>query len=55
MFWDQIGYSKVAIVEAQGHAGGIWILQQVGNNYNVQVEDVHNNAITFSISLGQQK
>lgn len=24
-FWDQAGYTPVEIIEAQGHAGGLWI------------------------------
>jgi hypothetical protein len=54
-FWDHQRYSKVAVVEAQGQAGGIWILQQEGNNLSVQVEDIYVNAITFSIAIGSNK
>ncbi|PNX93226.1 ribonuclease H, partial [Trifolium pratense] len=54
-FWERQGYSEVAIVDAQGHSGGVWILKQDGNNFDVQVEDIHMNAITFSISLGTDK
>jgi hypothetical protein len=54
-FWDHQGYSSVAVVDAQGHSGGLWILKQNGLTFDVQVDDVYLNAITVSISLGNNK
>ena len=28
-FWYSIAYTRVAVSEAQGHAGGIWILSSI--------------------------
>lgn len=48
-FWGRVGYRPVVILEAQGHAGGLWILMQVGFNCNVTVIDIGSHSCTFSI------
>lgn len=43
-FWNRLGYSPVHILEAQGYAGGLWVLIQ--NGYSVSID-----VCQFSISL----
>lgn len=38
-FWDRLGFSPVAIIKAQGHAGGLWVLKQSRQNWVITVED----------------
>lgn len=26
-FWNRSGYTKVVVIEAQGHAGGLWLFK----------------------------
>ncbi|PNX92520.1 ribonuclease H, partial [Trifolium pratense] len=44
--------SEVAVVDAQGQSGGVWILKQIGVNFDVHVVDVYLNTITISIATG---
>lgn len=50
-FWDRLGYSVVHIVEARGHAGGIWWMS---NNSDVRysVIDSCDQAITCKLVMG---
>lgn len=52
VFWYQVGYSPVSIIEAQGQEGGLWVLMQNGVNFTVTVLNVCAHVVTFSISLG---
>jgi hypothetical protein len=51
-FWNKAGYSKVAIAEARGQSGGLWILKQNSSNVLVSVEDIFHDTITLKISVG---
>lgn len=53
IFWKKVGYKKVAISEARGHSGGIWLMQQVGSNVDTLLVDFHDNAVTIKLTLGQ--
>lgn len=51
-FWNREGYCEVAIVEAQGQVGGLWVLHQSGHQRAISVLDVTPNMITFKLMLG---
>jgi hypothetical protein len=51
-FWNKVGYSKIAIAEARGQAGGLWILKQNGSNVITTVEDVYHDTITIKVAVG---
>lgn len=50
-FWAEIGCSPVAIADAQGHAGGIWLLSST-TALSTSIIDVTNQCVTVQISLG---
>ena len=50
-FWKGLGYKEVTISETNGHGGGIWVLEENGNNY-CDVMDIHNQMVTYKISKG---
>lgn len=52
-FWDREAYSLVAMEEAQGHSGGIWVMKSSGSVYAIIVRDTMHQAITINISRGQ--
>lgn len=49
-FWTRLGYSALAVVEAQGHAGGIWAMGLSTLPVNVEVVDLHAQAVTLKFS-----
>lgn len=53
-FWDRAAFSLVGIEEAQGHAGGIWVLKNNNTTFNVFVRESMHQAVTFTISRGRQ-
>lgn len=46
-------YSAIAIVEAQGHAGGIWLLS-CGNFFSATIFDMFPQAVTVEFSSGSK-
>jgi hypothetical protein len=50
-FWNRAGYVDV-VVDAHGHAEGIWILKQHGSNITTNVFEVYMDTITTQLSLG---
>lgn len=40
LFWQQVGYSPIHIVEAQGHSGGLWAMIQNGHTLDILVWDI---------------
>lgn len=55
IFWERVGYAPVAIVEAQGHSGGLWVLQHTGLSFSISVFYAGDCSITLELSKGQQK
>jgi exonuclease III len=51
-FWINNGYSPIHIVEASGHSGGIWLLQQTTSNITANVLEANNYSVTFTVNLG---
>lgn len=54
-FWQQAGYHPVHVVEAQGHSGGLWALDQLGLNLDISVWEFTNQSISLEMKLGNQK
>ena len=53
VFWNKLGYSPLAISEAHGHAGGIWVLSlQGGSAVNASVVDIFNQVVSVKIGSG---
>jgi len=52
-FWNRLGYFPAVIVEANGHAGGIWVLTS-GGNFSVSTADVMAQCATVKIKVGSQ-
>ncbi|KAJ6327417.1 hypothetical protein OIU78_014320 [Salix suchowensis] len=50
-FWNRLGYFPAVIVEANGHAGGIWVLRS-GDNFSVSTVDVMAQCATVEIKAG---
>lgn len=44
-----------ALSEAQGHAGGIWIMVERNRNFSISVVDVLHQAVIVEISRGNKK
>lgn len=40
-FWNSLGYSLIAISEASGHSGGIWVLGTSSSTFQLLVIDIH--------------
>ena len=53
-FWEDMGYHDVAVVEAQGHSGGLWVLVQQ-NSYTFSIFDVFSQMITFKVACGRME
>lgn len=53
-FWKSLGYDGCAISEAQGQAGGIWILLEHGSEFTVSVKDIFHQAVTVFVSRGNK-
>jgi len=51
-FFTINGFSPIHIVEAQGHSGGIWLLQNAVATSTTTVIDLNNSSITFTIQSG---
>ena len=51
-FCTNNGYTPVNIVEAQGHSGGIWLLQNSATTLIATVIDFNTFSITFNIKSG---
>jgi len=51
-FWSNLGYTPVHVIEANGHSGGLWLLQHAATNTTSIVLDTNQYSITFSISRG---
>lgn len=51
-FWDREGYTPLDIMEAQGHAGRLWMLKQSGSNINFSIIAKHLQAITVKLNVG---
>jgi len=49
-FWNSLGYEKCAISEAQGQAGGVWLLKSHDCPYVINVVDIYYQAVTVSVS-----
>lgn len=54
-FWKKMGYQPIHVVEAQGQAGGLWALVQVGLNLNITVWEFSDHSITLEVNLGSFK
>src|ERR1044072_402417 len=54
-FWKGQGYKAMFISEAIGHCGGIWVLVSEGFTCQLNLHDMHNQAITFSLTRGSTK
>jgi len=52
VFWSNMGYIPVHIIEANGHSGGTWLLQHSASNIISTVLYSNLYSITFSISRG---
>nr|TKS03797.1 hypothetical protein D5086_0000149430 [Populus alba] len=52
-FWNRLGYCPTEIVEANGHAGGIWVLTS-GGNFSVSTIDVMAQCAIVEIKAGSQ-
>ncbi|KAJ6420916.1 hypothetical protein OIU84_028322 [Salix udensis] len=52
-FWNRLVYFPAVIVEANGHAGGIWVLRS-GDNFSVSTVDVMAQCATVEIKAGSQ-
>lgn len=50
-FWMNNSYTPVHIVEANGHSGGIWLLQHSAANTTTTIIDHNQYSITFTINL----
>lgn len=48
-FWRNLGYKPVAIVEASGQAGGIWVLNS-DDEIDIEILDLFHQAVSFKIS-----
>lgn len=48
-FWDNVGYVPVHIVEARGHAGGIWCLSPAQCVFSFSVLDFFDQAISVEV------
>lgn len=53
-FWNSLGFHGIAISEAPGQSGGIWILLEKASIYSVSVVDMFNQAVWISISRGNR-
>lgn len=53
-FWNRVNYQSISVIEATGHACGLWVLALIGLPTSVSVIDIGMHSITFSISLGGQ-
>lgn len=51
-FWNQVGYTSVHVSEAQGQAGGIWVLVQQGINVVLTLLDSNSFSTSFRIAVG---
>lgn len=49
-FWANVGYQAIAIMEANGHVGGLWVLMQTGLRYAITILDTDAHSITFQIA-----
>lgn len=54
-FWKWLGFEAYGIAEANGHAGGLWVLSEVGNGVVISVVEVHHQAGTVSMSRDSDK
>ncbi|KAF7833197.1 ribonuclease H [Senna tora] len=48
-FWDSMGYEAIAVSEAQGHSGGIWVLSNLSKSCFRILHNMHQ-AVTISVS-----
>ena len=48
-FWNSLGYEQCAISEAQGQAGGVWLLKSHDCPYVINVMDIYYQAVTLSV------
>lgn len=55
VFWERVKYNQVAITEARGYTGGLWVLMQVGQSYTTIVLDIGSYSCIFSIERGGKK
>ncbi|PNX93586.1 ribonuclease H, partial [Trifolium pratense] len=51
-FWNKAGYNKVAIVDARGQSGGLWILKHNSSTIITSVEDIFHDTVTLKVSVG---
>lgn len=51
-FWHKLGYYVGGIVEAQGQAGGIWLLVKRSYCFTVNILDIHQQVVTMGIKKG---
>lgn len=51
-FWESQGYKPIAIIEAIGHSGGLWIFQRNGLAMTTTVQDISPHTISFRITSG---
>lgn len=52
-FWRGLGYKAVGISEAQGHAGGIWVLVEAGCDIAISVVSIFHQAVSFALKKFQ--
>ena len=53
-FWRNLGHYPIAIQQAQGHLGGLWVMAKK-DNYIYQVLDNQRQTITFTMSLNRKE
>lgn len=54
LFWNKAGFSEVALAEARGQSGGLWILKNNACNVVTTVLDVYHDTITIKLAIGNE-
>lgn len=49
-FWEGLGYCQLAVVEVNGHSGGIWVITLQHSLLFFLVFDVHQQVITLTFA-----
>ncbi|PNY14872.1 ribonuclease H, partial [Trifolium pratense] len=54
-FWHREGYEKIAVQEAQGHAGGIWAVKRRGSEFSFTPVSTMHQCVSFVVAKGNDK
>ena len=49
-FWKNLSFQPIAIIEARGHSGGIWVLVDISSGISFLVVDCFDQMITVRLS-----